>query len=302
MDEAIRRHFGKRIASRSRLTGGYVFDVWLLELEDGQKVVFRAREDFRTGGGRMIDVTGVFERERFFYGSVNRRLGRTCPEVYVVDGTRSLYRAPFQVSEYMEGIPLNKCYEALGDGEMARVRRRIGMIAGGVNGMAVAPDHPYIKERGEWGGFFARRLAERLKPLVGVGQITEGEAGRIVDDASLLSAEQSLSFIHLDIRYVNMIYGGGELYLLDAENSEFGDPLFELAVLGMNGNLSPEFLEGYAEAYGWVPDMSAPFFKYYQMERAALVLDLFLNVVKDDGAMTERFLKVFGALKLDLLN
>ena len=302
MDAAINKHFRQNIKERKQLTGGYTFKTWLLVLEDGQKVVFRTRSDFKTGGGRRIIIVDVFEREKFFYNSVNKSLGHICPEVYVIDGTGEYYDMPYQISEYLEGTPLNQCFDDFNAQQKEDIYFRIGEITAGINNLEIDNHHPYILTRGIWEDFFTQRLRERLLPLVKNEVITHIEIDRIIDGMRDKKAERTLSFMHLDMRFINMMFNNGRIFVFDAENCEFGDPLFELAVLEMNGYLTEPFLAGYTSVFGEMPDLDNDLFSFYKMERQALVLDVFMNAVKNDEAMKQQYLTSFLTLKNRLLH
>ena len=114
-------------------------------------------------------------------------------------------------------------------------------------------------------------------------------------------AKKNLSFLHLDMRFVNMIYNNGNIFLIDAENCEFGDPLFELAVIDMSNCINDSFLEGYISVSRKMPDITSDLFHLYKMERLALVYDLFLNVITNDKASTELYATKFKELKKIIL-
>jgi len=111
IEQAIKHYFNKDIKEQVRLIGGYTFHTWLLSLSDNQKVVFRHQVDLKTGGGTIINVLDILEREKFFYDNVNKIIGNICPEVYVIDGTRKYHKDSFCIMEYIEGMPLNQCFD-----------------------------------------------------------------------------------------------------------------------------------------------------------------------------------------------
>jgi len=110
-------------------------------------------------------------------------------------------------------------------------------------------------------------------------------------------AVSTLSFLHLDMRRVNMIYNNGKISLIDAENCEFGDPLYELAVIDCGDELNQAVLDGYKNAFAGNIDLDSELYYYYKMERMALVLHVFMNVVKTEPEATQKYLSVFNELK-----
>ena len=97
-----------------------------------------------------------------------------------------------------------------------------------------------------------------------------------------------------------MIYNNGDIFILDAENCEFGDPLFELAVIDVGGELEPPFIKGYKTVNKDI-DLNNELYNYYKMERQALVLHLFMNIIKSDTQSTKLYLDNFYELKKKLL-
>ena len=293
MEKAIRYHLGKDIIHKTQLTGGYTFQTWLLTLSDNQKVVFRHQRDFETGGGRHICTKDVLEREKFFYDNVNKEIGHICPKVYVVDGTCEYHDHSFCIMEYIEGVPLNQCF--LDAKSKRRVLYQIGEIAARINSMEIDKNHPYVINRGLWEVFVAERLRDRFIPLHKV--ITQDEAEIIADKINTKKASKTLSFLHLDMRHINMILKKGSIFLLDAENCEFGDPLYELATIDCAGELDQSLIDGYKNAYTGNIDLKDELYYFYKMERAALVLHVFMNVVKTDTETTKKYLSMFNELK-----
>lgn len=293
MDDVVIEHFKQCITEKTELTGGYSFQTWRLTLEDGRSLVYRASPDICTGGGRKIVIADVFKREKYFYDTLNSTLGHICPEVFVIGATDE---HTYQISEFLEGVPLDKCFDKLNKQQQREVSFRYGEIAAGINQIKIDKQHPFAIERGPWERFFANRLGERLKALVRHGLITDNEIDKIARLAQGKRAANSLSFLHLDLRPPNLIYKDGDLFVIDAENCEFGDPLFELAALAMNDYLCEDFLAGYEGVFGSLPDLTGELFYLYQMERAALVLSVYIDEVEDE-AMRRRFAALFESLK-----
>jgi len=301
MEHAVRHHLQKGIKEQKRLTGGYTFQTWLLTLSDNQKVVFRAQRDLVTGGGRKIVISEMLTREKYFYDNVNSRIGHICPEVYIVDGTFEHFDMSFCIMEYIEGTPLDVCFKEFDRQKQDELLWKIGETAARINKLEIDGSHPYITDRGSWEKYVADRLAERLKPLIDSDVITQAETDAITSRMLQAKAVQTSSFLHLDMRHANMIYNNGEIFVLDAENCEFGDPLCELAVVDVAGELAPPLTEGYKNISGSDIKFDDELFYLYKMERQALVLHLFMNIVKTDVKSTELYLSRFNELKKKLL-
>ena len=296
MDRAIYYHFNKSIKERVKLTGGYTFQTWLLTLSDDEKIVFRARKDFETSGGRKIIISDVLEREKYFYDTINSKVGNICPKVYVIDSSCEYYDMPYCIMEYIEGTPLNLCFNDFDPKTKNDVLYKIGEITARINSIEIDENHPYITNRKPWEDYMADRLHERLSPFVKNGIITSDEIKVITDGMRCSKAKRDKAFLHLDMRHVNMIYNKDGIFILDAENCEFGDPLFDLATIDVGGELEPVVIEGYKSICREI-DLDDKLYYYYKMERQALVLDVFMNEVKTDTKLTQYYLDKFNEVK-----
>ena len=300
MDEAIKHHFNKEIKEKTKLTGGITFNTWLLVLSDNHKVVFRTRSDFTTSGGREIIIADILEREKFFYDSVNKNIGHICPEIYVVDGTRKYYEDSFQISEYIEGKGLRFCFRELFDEQTKNdVTYKIGEIAARINSIEIDNNHPYVTNRNSWEDYIAGRLCERLNPLIKFNVITLDEVNKIANNMRNKKAKQTSSYLHLDMRHCNMLYHNGDIFVLDAENCEFGDPLHELAVIDVGRESSDILIKGYKGISNI--DTDNELYYYYKMERLGLVLDLCMNEWIKDPNEKQYYLKEFYETKAKIL-
>lgn len=299
MESAIKYHFSKDIKEKIRLTGGWK-ETWLLVLADNQKVVFRTHPDGTTSGGRKIIMADVFEREKFFYDNVNKKLGHICPEVYIVDGTREYYENSYQISEYFEGKKLSSCFrEDFDEQTKNHIYYKIGEIAAQINSIEIDSQHPYVASRNSWEEYIAKRIYERLIELVKFDIITLEEINKVCDNMRSNKAAKTLSFLHLDIRHSNMIYNNSDIFLVDAENCEFGDSLHELAVIDVAQESNHYLLDGYKSVVNI--DLNDELYYYYKMERNALVLNIYMNGWINDEAGKQHYLKEFNEVKSCLL-
>jgi aminoglycoside phosphotransferase (APT) family kinase protein len=293
MDKAIKHHLGKEIIHTERLKGGYSFKTYLLTLCDKSKVVFRGRQDFR-----RITIKEVLERERYFYGRVNEEIGKICPEVYVVDCTLEHHGTGFCVMEYIEGMPLKPYIRSgISEQEQSGILNQIGGIAAKINGIRMDDGHPFMVERGRWEDYISDRIGLRLSLLVNSGVITQSEIKAITDGMRAKKAIHTDRILHLDLRYDNMIINGGKVFVVDAENCEFGDPLWEIATIDNAGELKPEVVEAYLSAFDGEIDLNSELYWYYKMERAALVLNVYLNEVEGHGEQARRYGVLFDEVK-----
>lgn len=297
MDRAIRHHFNKDIKETIKLTGGWK-GTWLLILSDNQKLIFRTHLDGMTSGGRKIIMADIFRREKFFYENVNKKLGHICPEVYIIDDTREYYKNSYQISEYIEGKGLSKCFrEDFDEKAKNEISYRIGEIAAEINQIEIDPNHPYITSRNSWEEYLANRLYERLIPLVKNKFITLDEINKICEHMRNKKATHTLSFTHLDMRRSNMIYNNGKIFVLDAENCEFGDPLHELAVIDVAQESNDYLIEGYTSVFKDI-NLNSELYYFYKLERLGLVLDIHFNMI---NVPSQFYLDIFNEVKERML-
>ena len=300
MDIAIKKHFHQAIKGKIQLIGGYSFETWLVILQNGQKIVFRTAPACEISGGRKIIVSEVFNREKFFYDNVNWD-AHICPIVYVIDDTCKYYDKPYQISEFIEGTPLNLCFENFNKEKRNDIYYKMGQVTAKINNLELDKNHKYVSQRNSWEEYIASRLYERLIPLMKNNLITVDEIDKITNSIKRKKAEKTLSFLHLDMRFPNMIYNNGKIFILDAENCEFGDPLYELAIIDITGHLTESFLNGYKNTYRNEVNLDNGLFYYYKMERQAALLNLFMNIIRNDEKATERCLQSFQILKIKIL-
>ena len=297
MDNAIKYHFNRGIKETVQLTGGWK-GTWLLTLSDNQKLIFRAHPDGTTSGGRKIIMADIFRREKFFYENVNKKLGHICPEVYIIDDTCEYYENSYQISEYIEGEKLSKCFRDGFDNKTKNeISYKIGEIAAKINQIEIDPNHFYITSRNSWEEYLANRLYERLIPLVKNGFITVEEINKICEDMRNKKAAHTLSFTHLDMRHTNMIYNNGNIFILDAENCEFGDPLHELAVIDVAQESNDYLIEGYKSISKDI-NLDSELYYFYKLERLGLVMDIHFNMI---NVPSQLYLDIFNEVKEKVL-
>jgi len=308
MNKAIKHHFGKRIKKRIKLPNGWK-ETWLLILSDGQKIVFRTHA-IRPNIEKTVILSNnkimadIYNREKFFYESVNASLGTPiCPRVLVVDGTGEYYENAFQISEFIEGKSLSECLKNDFDEQAKQdIYFKIGALTARINQVEIDPGHEYVAGRGSWEAHFADKLRGKLDMLVTNAFITAQEIEQICNNVRNMQATHTRSFMHLDIRPHNMIYRNGDLFLFDAEECEFGDPLYELACIDMEWNyweMHDELLKGYQSVASI--DLRSGLYLYYKLERLAMVLDMHFN----RGCMnsfSQFYLNMFQEMKESMLS
>lgn len=293
MDKAVKQYFNAEIKERNKLCNGWK-ETWLLTLSDDKKVIFRAYRNY----------TEHFERERFFYESVNNSIGKTCPIVYVVDGTCKYYDKSFQLSEYLPGKTLRQCLQhEFDESQKKSAYYQLGALAAWINQIEIAPQHPYVQSRDPWEIYFADKLLRvQLDRIVPNGFVTSDEAEYLCRRMKFKKPKKTLSFLHRDIRPDNVIYNDGRLFIIDSETCEFGDPLNELARISLQWTFW-EMYDVLLSGYKSVGNISfdSELFGLYQLEWLAELLDMHYN----HGCMnslTQGFLDRFNTVKSGILN
>lgn len=293
MEKAIKFYFNRDIKEKIQLNNGWK-ESWLLVLSDNQKVVFRAYSNYKDR----------FEREKFFYDTVNKRIKKICPEVYVVDGTCEYYHKSYQISEYIEGNVLRYCLqEEFNDKQKREIYYKIGETIAQINSIEVDSNHIYVANGYSWPSYYMNKLLKtQLTRIVKNELIKIEEIEKICDKMRVKKIRHSLSFLHRDIRPDNLIYSNGNLFVIDAETCEFGDPLNELARINLEWHFWEMYdclFDGYKSVMNI--DTDSDLFLYYQLEWLGELLDMHYN----HGCMsstTPYFLKKFNEIKDKLIS
>ncbi len=292
MEQAINQYFNQTIKESKKLDNGWK-ETYLLILSNEQKVVFRSCPEY----------TKVFEREKFFYDTVNADLENICPNVLVIDGSKKYYERPFQIAEYIDGISLRKLLETTtSDTEKRRLYYQLGQTVAKINQIKINKEHPYITERTSWEEHFAYKLlGMQLNRIVKNQLVSHDEVDILCNRMKNAKAANTLSFVHRDIRPDNIIYKDGVMYVIDAETCEFGDPLNDLARIFLEWTyweMLDEVLNGYQSIHNI--DINNDLFFLYQLEILAEILDMHCNH-GCKNIHTPHFLELFNDIKKKLL-
>ncbi len=268
INAVVNYHFNTSIKEKIRLENGWK-ESWLLVLSNNQKIVFRACEDY----------TNIFEREKFFYDSVNKSIGKTCPDVYAVDGSCQHYDKAYQISEYIEGKSLRHILQTSHSESKEEIYYKIGETVARINKIQIDSNHPYVKDGYSWESHYAYKLLQpQLLRIVKNEVLTNNEAERLCSMISGLKPDITHSFLHRDIRPDNILYSDGKLFVIDAETCEFGDPLNDLARINLEWHyweMYDSLLDGYKSVMRI--DTDNELFYFYQLELLAEILDMHFN-------------------------
>lgn len=268
MQEAIKHYFNKDIINKLRLRNGWK-ESWLLTLSDGEKVVFRACEDY----------TDFFERERFFYNTVNKNIGKVCPEVYVVDGGLRFSEKSFQISEYIQGESFRTVLESADTDKKMKLYYELGQTVAKINQIKVSYFEEELFKRQPWILHYTNELMKpQLLRIVNNKLITIEIIEQLCEKFSAKTPFFEDSLLHRDIRPDNIICKDDKMFVIDAETCEFGDPLNELARINLQWHYWENYdslLNGYKDVLE--VDIECEMFYYYQLEQLAEILDMHLN-------------------------
>ena len=162
---------------------------------------------------------------------------------------------------------------------------KIGKIIAGINKIKLSDDS-FTEE--SWSSFFSKRLNERLNPLLRDNLINQDEIQKICSYYNCFKFTDDRYFLHLDVRKGNIIYKDGVIGLIDAENAEFGDPLFELARIEVYNEMNESFYKGYMDEMG-IKDIDRESIQYcgYTLEALAFLTNVFIHEIDADKEIVE---------------
>ncbi|MBR4255631.1 MAG: aminoglycoside phosphotransferase family protein [Clostridia bacterium] len=291
MEKAIAHCFNTGIKEKTILDNGWK-ETFLLTLSNDQKVVFRSYKNY----------TERFKREQFFYETVNSSIGKTCPKVYVIDGTCDYYDKSFQISEFLPGKSLCQYLQnEFDDDKKRKVYYQLGALTAKINQIEILPQHPYVAEREPWEIYFADKLLRvQLDRIVPNKLISKEEANILCNITKSKKAKKTYSFLHRDIRPDNIIYNNGDLYVIDAETCEFGDPLNELSRINLEWTFW-EMYDAFFNGYKSIINISidTELFGLYQLEWLAELLDMHYNhncMNSQTSSFLERFVQIKNSI------
>lgn len=299
MRHAVELYTKQKVTEQVQLTGGFSFETWLITLENNHKIIFRTGVDTEVENGKKFIVSDVFEKEDFFYKTVNSVYKSRCPEIYLIDKSKEIYHQPYQIMSFVDGDPLDKYLVNADEVSKSKIFNQIGRVTAEINNIKINKSQDLFLDK-NWEQKFNNKLIERLKPLIGDKILTDLENNILLSQLSKLKSKKSNSLLHLDMRLPNLIYKNEEIHVIDAENCEVGDPLYELAIVSVAGLLDEKFLEGYREYSNHSVDIEDLMFKYYQLERQAALVNLFKNILKNES-LAQSTIIIFDRLKRELI-
>ena len=288
---------GEPVTVIKKLSGGISFNTYKVLTESGKAYVFRYGEDYVNSGGRHIDIAQTFRREKFFFDTVSDRLQIKVPHIYLIDDSRTRFDYVYEIYDFITGHSL----EELGNDAADAVYFQVGKAVAQIN-MTELSNSCHTED---WGTFFSLRLMERLIPLVKDGLFSEDEINVICPFFKKLDYPAAKAFLHLDIRKGNILYDKhtGTIGLIDAENAEFGDPLFEIARIDVYSEMKDAFYAGYLEEMNLERiDRSSIRYHGYELESLAFLTNVFIYEIDADNETVESMISRTLRLKNKLLS
>ncbi|OJV61644.1 MAG: hypothetical protein BGO41_09375 [Clostridiales bacterium 38-18] len=300
MKHAVELYTNQKVTEQIQLAGGFSFETWLIKLDNNQKIIFRTGMDIEVDNGKKFVVSDIFEKEDFFYKTVNNVYFNRCPKIYLIDKTNEIYHQPYQIMSFFEGDSLDKYFVHADEASKRIILNKIGKVTAEINNIEIINSQNVFNDN-PWEKKFEKKLIDRFGPLIKDMILTDSEKMILLRKLSKLKAKTTNSLLHLDIRLPNLIYHNEEIHVIDAENCEVGDPLYELAIVAVAGMLDENFLKGYRESSIYSIDLDDTLFKYYQLERQAALVNLFKNILNNESLAQNTILN-FDRLKRELFD
>jgi aminoglycoside phosphotransferase (APT) family kinase protein len=299
MKHAVEMYTNQKVTEQIQLTGGFSFETWLIKLDNNQKIIFRTGMDTEVENGKRFVVSDVFEKENYFYKTVNNVYINRCPEIYLIDKSKEIYHQPYQIMSFVEGDSLDKYLVNADEASIRTIFNQIGRVTAEINNIEINNSQDVFLAD-NWEQKFEKKLIERFAPLIKDAILTDSEKSILLSRLSKLKAKTTNALLHLDMRLPNLIYHNDEIHVIDAENCEVGDPLYELAIVSVVGMLDENFLAGYRENSIYSIDTDDQLFKYYQLERQAALVNLFKNIINNES-LAQSTIIIFDRLKRELI-
>ena len=283
IESIIEELSGECVTETVKLSGGISFNTYKAVTESGKAYVFRYGEDYTNSGGRYISIAETFRREKYFFDTVSGMLSIKVPHIYLVDDSRKRFDYVYEIYDYIRGRSLEELGDEVGDD----VYYQIGKAVARINRTSPAKD----RDTGDdWGTFFSGRLRERLIPLVADGLFDESEIRTICSFYMDYDYPDRRALLHLDVRKGNILYDrdDGTIGLIDAENAEFGDPLFEIARIDVYNEMKEAFYAGYMEEMGIESiDRGSILYQGYKLESLAFLTNVFIHEIDAEEETVE---------------
>lgn len=299
MKHAVELYTNQKVTDQIQLTGGFSFETWLITLDNNQKIIFRTGMDIEVENGKKVVVSDVFEKEDYFYKTVNNIYMNRCTEIYLIDKSKEIYHQPYQIMSFVEGDSLDKYLVNADEASIRTIFNQIGRVTAQINNIEINNSQDVFLTD-HWERKFEKKLIERFAPLIKDAILTDSEKTILLSRLSKLNAKTTNALLHLDMRLPNLIYHNDEIHVIDAENCEVGDPLYELAIVSVAGMLDENFLAGYRESSIYSIDIDDLLFKYYQLERQAALVNLFKNIINNES-LAQSTIVIFDRLKRALI-
>jgi aminoglycoside phosphotransferase (APT) family kinase protein len=241
--------FGQSIQSVEELSDGWANVAYVIDLQDGKKVVLKVAPS--SDKLLMRCEKNNMKTEVEAMRMVSQMVNVPIPHIYTYDPSCSLIPSEYFIMEYIEGTPLNKIKESLSSEEKRNIEKQLGEYNRSINsikGTKFGYFHDGKGLKDSWSEVFRRLLDDVLadgqdagvKLPVSYADIEKEIEKRI----TALDEVTEPCLVHWDLWDGNIFIHEGQISgIVDFERAIWGEPLFEY-YFGKFGD-SASFEEGY---------------------------------------------------------
>lgn len=270
LNEVVHKVMNSSIRSYSELSDGWANSAYSIELQDGRKIVLKARPP--EGIRFMRCEVDLMKTEV----EAMRRLSSIgqlpIPHIYAYDTSCEILPVEYFIMEHLEGKPYNQLKSEMPDEQREAIDRQLGEFNRLIN-----------EVKGPGFGFYARptdrswrdAFAEMIYGVIEDGKdvglsmpIAYEELEQLIErNLEHLDAVTEPRLLHWDLWDGNVFIKDGQVSgIIDFERAIWGDPLMEHYFSHFNPS------DAFREGYGWFPTEPS------QIARRKLY-DLYLDLI-----------------------
>jgi aminoglycoside phosphotransferase (APT) family kinase protein len=249
---AVYAVFECEMASFVELKEGWANSAYSIELEDGRKVVLKARPSAETKFMRYeVDLmrTEVTAMRKLFS---DKRL--PIPRIYEYDTSMELLPVEYFIMEHMEGTPYNQVKNELSEEERNAIDRRLGELNRFINeqkgeafGSYAGATHSHWRDA--FAGMIFGVLEDGKDASVSLSISYEELEREIELRLPMLDEVSEARLLHWDLWDGNVFVKNGQVSgIIDFERAMWGDPLMEHYFSHFNRS------DAFCEGYGLIPN------------------------------------------------
>jgi aminoglycoside phosphotransferase (APT) family kinase protein len=249
MKSIINQAFGQSIQSIEELSDGWANVAYVIDLQDGRKVVLKVApsKDKLLMRCEKNNMNTEVEALRM----VSQMGGVPIPHIYTYDPSCSLVPSEYFIMEYIVGTPLNKIKESLSTEEKGNIEEQLGEYNRRINSIKGSNFGYFHDSEGlkySWTEVFRRLLNDVLADGQDAGvELPVSYADIEIEIEKRITALDEVTepcLVHWDLWDGNIFIHEGKISgIVDFERAIWGEPLFEY-YFGKFGD-SSSFEEGY---------------------------------------------------------